>query len=148
MLAHGAAAAATFRLRREREPERIRAVLDLSAATSGMLYVSLLVLLAGGILSGIAGGWFTSGRLWIWASLVLLVVIIVAMYAMASPYFRDLRHAVGLRAYQDRKDAPDPTPADPQELERLLMSGRPIGVAVVGLGGIAIITWMMVLKPF
>ena len=37
MLAHGVAAVAAFRLRREREAERIRAILDLSAASSGML---------------------------------------------------------------------------------------------------------------
>ena len=45
-LAHGASAAAALRLRHERELERVRVLLDLSQSASGLMYTSVVVLLA------------------------------------------------------------------------------------------------------
>ena len=56
-LAHGASAAVAFRLRKERDLERVRALLDLSSSTISALYISLLVLLAAGIWAGFLGRW-------------------------------------------------------------------------------------------
>ena len=57
LLAHGSSAAMAFALRRERNPERIRALLDLSGSTMSVLYLSLLVLIAAGIISAFMGHW-------------------------------------------------------------------------------------------
>src|SRR5436853_7693850 len=78
-MAHGASMAMAFQLRREHEPARIRAMLDLSRATVPGAYISLIVLLVAGIIAGIMGNWFTRG--WIWTALVLLVVLMGLMYS-------------------------------------------------------------------
>ncbi len=139
LLAHGVSVGVGFRLRSERDPVRIRALLELSNA----------YLLLGGILAGISGGWWTSGKLWIWAAVLLLVAIAVGMYVVALPYFNNVRHAVGVATYDDaKKGLQPPEPAAPAQLEALLQSSAPIVTAVIGLGGILLIGWLMVMKPF
>jgi hypothetical protein len=149
LIAHGASVAVAFRLRSERDPARIKALLELSNAYLNAMYGGLTVLLVFGILAGISGAWWTSGKLWIWAAVVLLVLIAVGMYVVALPFFNNVRHAVGLATYDDvRKDLQPPEPASASQLETLLASSAPVTTAVIGLGGLAIIAWLMVLKPF
>lgn len=149
VLSHGASASVLFRLRSERDPARIRALLELSNAYLGWTYGALGLLLLSGILAGIVGDWWTSGRLWLWVSVVLLVGVIIGMYLVAAPYFERLRHAVGLQTYQDVKERRDPPPpATDGELAVLLQSSRPAMVALIGFGGIGLITWLMMFKPF
>jgi hypothetical protein len=149
LIAHGASVAVAFRLRSEREPARIRALLELSNAYLNAMYLGLTVLLIGGILAGISGGWWTSGKLWIWAAVVVLVGIAVGMYVVALPYFNNLRNAVGLATYQDaQKGLAPPEPLPVGQLETLLSSSAPAVTAAIGLGGIVVIAWLMVLKPF
>ncbi len=149
VLVHGASASVAFRLRGERDPARVRALLELSNAYLTWAYVALLVLLVSGIVAGIVGGWWTGGQLWLWVSVGLLVAVIVGMYAVAAPYFESLRHAVGLPTYQDlRKGLDPPAPVSGDELALLLASPRPAIVAAVGLGGITLIATLMVIKPF
>jgi hypothetical protein len=146
VLGHGASAMASLRLRAEREPERIRALLDLSSGSLTIAYIGLLLLLVAGVVAGFAGGWW--GRLWIWTSLVLLVLIAVAMYPLGSQYYSKVRHAVGMRTYQNKKDDPDPMPSSPAELDALLTSSRPGLLAAIGGIGLLVILWLMVFKPF
>jgi hypothetical protein len=149
VLLHGASASVAFRLRSEREPARIRALLELSNAYLNWMYGALGLLLLSGIAGGFAGGWWTSGRLWLWVSVGLLVTIVVGMYGVAAPYFEALRHAVGLPTYQDIRERRDPPPlATDDELAGLLLSRRPAIIATIGLGGIGVITWLMLFKPF
>lgn len=149
VLVHGASAMVAFKLRGERDRTRIQALLELSNAYLNWLYLAFLVLLVAGILAGIAGGYWTSGRYWLWASLGVLIAIVVAMYLLATPHFDALRHALGMPTYDDaRKKLEPPPPASDEELARLLGSARPMQAAGVGIGGIAIITAMMMLKPF
>ncbi|MEP7358314.1 MAG: hypothetical protein ABI847_13795, partial [Anaerolineales bacterium] len=70
LLAHGASASAAFALKRERSLEKVRALLELSSASIGLTYISLLVLLAAGIIAAFMGHWWGHG--WIWVSLALL----------------------------------------------------------------------------
>ena len=93
---HGVAIWMAIQISRERDRTRMAALLDLSASSLGGLYVGLLLLLIGGIWGGILGGWF--GKLWIWLALGLVIAISVAMYAVATPYFRTLRAAVGIKS--------------------------------------------------
>ena len=52
VLAHGASAFAAIRIRSEREPSRVAALLDLSGTSMSLMYVSLLVLVGAGIAAG------------------------------------------------------------------------------------------------
>ena len=141
---HGASGLAAFRIRATRDPAQIRTLLDLSSMALGLTYVGLLLLLIGGIAAGIAGEHFSRG--WIWAAIVILVIIIVAMYAMATPFYGQLRVAAGVRA-KDPKVDPNPT-IDQAQIDALAASSRPMVLLAIGGVGLILILWLMVLKPF
>src|SRR5215469_17722501 len=92
LLAHGTAAAVAFALRRQREVERVRDLLDLSRGATMVANVSLLVLLAAGITAGFMGNWWSHG--WIWASLGLFILISVTMTLLGSRALNRLRQLV------------------------------------------------------
>jgi hypothetical protein len=146
VLAHGVSMVAAFQLRGERERARVTALLDLSGSSLMVVYIGLLVLLAGGVAAGFVGGHW--GRLWIWISLGLLVGIAGFMYVVATPYYARLRNAVGQKAYSDKKDAPAPEPVSEAELAALLDTPRAHILAGVGGLGLVIIIWLMEVKPF
>jgi hypothetical protein len=148
---HGVSMAVMFQVRGQRDPDRIRALLDLSSSTIGAMYLFLLVLLLAGILSGIAGAWWTSGRLWIWAAVGLLFVVIVAMYAVMTRYYIALRAAVGPASPANTGEAAvvaQSAALSAPELEVMLGSSRPLVGAAIGIVGMIVIVWLMTAKPF
>jgi hypothetical protein len=144
VLAHGTSAFVAFRVRAERDRCRVVALLDLSTASMGFMYGSLLVLVLAGIAAGVVGHWFA--QWWTWASILLLVAITAAMGGYAAPYYRRLREALGLPSPRAR--GVTTTPATPEELEALLRAGRPGWMAAIGGVGLAVLLWLMVFKPF
>ena len=145
-MSHGVGAWSSFRLDRERDPVKVRALLELMSESLMGVYLGLLILLIFGIWAGIAGGHFA--RAWIWAALVLLIAIAVAMYLIATRYYAGVREAVGLRSQQTNKDAPDPVPVPQADLDAMLARNPSAALAAVGFGGLALILLLMVLKPF
>jgi hypothetical protein len=143
---HGVAIWMTMVLPRERDRTRMAALLDLSSASLGGVYVGLVLLLIGGIWGGIMGSWF--GSLWIWVALVLLIAIAVVMYIVATPYFRSLRDAIGIKSQYGPKDAPDPVALPDADVVALAARSPVAVLSVVGVGGLVIILWLMVVKPF
>jgi hypothetical protein len=146
VISHGASAWAVIALRRETDPGRIRALADLSSASLTVMYVGLLLLLVGGVWAGIAGDWFRFG--WIWAALALFVAVSVGMYAIATPYFKRLRIALGQRVMGMPKDAPDPLPLVDGEIAAVAAAAPASLLVTVGVGGLLVILWLMVVKPF
>ncbi len=145
-MGHGASMWVSDQIRRERDPARIKVLLELSSRSLGLVYGSLLTLLVAGIAAGIMGSHF--GRGWIWAAIVVLIAILVLMYALASRYYGRIREAVGMRSYQTPKDAPDPTPVSDAELIALVDSRRPDVIGLVGVIGLLVLVWLMMFKPF
>src|SRR5215472_12656033 len=92
LLAHGTATAVAFALPRQREVERVRALLDLSRGVTMVANISLLVLLAAGITAGFMGNWWGQG--WIWTALGLLVLMSISMSVLGSRPFNRLRMLV------------------------------------------------------
>src|SRR5690606_8692819 len=117
--------------------ERIRTLLDLSQIAVGVMYIGLLLLLIGGIAAGLVGGHFSRG--WIWASLVLLVLTMVAMYAMATPFYGRFRAAVGTGPAVNATTPLEP--ASDAEVEALASSGRPMALFAIGAIGFVLILW-------
>ena len=139
LLAHGVSVSVLLRLRTERKRDRITTLLDLSSSSMTGFYASIVVLLAAGTLAGFIGNWWR--MVWIWASLGLFLAIAAAMYPLATAYLRRVRAAVGKR--------PSGAPmASDEEIDELLGSGRPVLIAVIGFGGLLVILWMMMFKPF
>jgi len=149
LMAHGTSVFVALRLRSETDHERIARGLELSGMSSPAMFLALLALLASGILSGIVGGWWTSGQLWIWVSVALLVALVVLMYALPVRHLNAVRHALGRPTYADvRKGRQPPLPAGEAEVTALLASPLPLYTAAISFGGIALITWLMIMKPF
>jgi hypothetical protein len=145
MLTHGVSVSITFALRQERSPEQVRALLELSANSYKGMYL-LLLLLASGIIAGFMGQWWDSG--WIWASLLLLIAIIVAMAILGGAIYSRVRKAAGLPYSERGKPFPAEPPRSPEEVQTQLAMANPILLAVVGYGGILVILWLMMFKPF
>ena len=146
VLAHGTSVMVALQLRGERQPARVRALLDLSGGSIRVMYIALLILLVGGVAAAFGGGYW--GRLWIWASIVVLVAVLGLMYARATSYYARVRAAVGIRPYNAPKDAPDPVPLPASEVDALLSGGRAFELVGIGGLGLMVIVWLMVAKPF
>lgn len=134
-LAHGASTKVILKLRSEKDPERLAVLLDLSADYMNVLYGSLLVMILAGIGGGFIGKWWGSG--WIWTGIVLLLGIASAMYSMATLPMSKLRKALGPAVHER-----------PEDLEARRAVIRPVLIAAIGYGGLAVIVWLMVFKPF
>ena len=148
-IAHGTSMAVGFRLKRERDPARVRALLDLSSWTLGVWpSVAFVVGVVAGIVAGIMGGWF--GQAWIWIAIVVLAIVAGAMTPLVAARLNVLRAAAGTRAVNpfSRKPPDAPLAQDDAELERLLAAWDPLPAAIMGFGGFALILWLMMFKPF
>jgi hypothetical protein len=145
-VSHGVGIWAIVQIQRDRNPVQIRHLLGLSSESLTGVYIGLLLLLIGGIWAGISGDWFRYG--WTWAALGLLVLIIVGMYVVAVPYFRRLRAAVGIRPMNWPKNDPDPVALPEADIAALAARAPVTSLTVIGFGGLLVILWLMVLKPF
>jgi hypothetical protein len=146
LLAHGTSSSVSFALRREQNIERIRALLELSGNSYGVMYISLLVLLLSGITAGVIGHWW--GQIWIWASLVLLIVLIGAMTGLGSMIYGAARKACGPPFFEGGRIHPPMEPAGENEIRAILARGNPVLLTAIGYGGLAVILWLMRFKPF
>jgi small-conductance mechanosensitive channel len=145
LLAHGVSATVLLRLRTERNPDTLRTLLDLSRRSVAVMSVGFVVWFLTGIAAGFSGNWWTSGRYWIWVSLAIAIVITGVMTPMGRFYLDRVRAALGM----DAKGSFDSTAqVDPVALEAAIASGRPGLLAAIGIGGLAILGWLMVAKPF
>jgi small-conductance mechanosensitive channel len=146
LIGHGVSVFVAWRLRTERDVASIRTLLDLSRRSIGVMSIGLVTWFLGGILAGFSGSWWTSGQLWIWASLVLAIVVVGMMTPMGRFYFNRIRAAVGV---DPRTNAADPNfVVDQGAVEAAIASGNPMLLTVVGVGALVILAWLMIVKPF
>jgi plastocyanin len=138
LAAHGVSMAVMFRVRRERDPQRVNELLQLSASSISGFYYSLGVLLLGGIVAGFLGHWWSQA--WIWAAIAILVLVSVAMYAMARPYYRRVRFVAQAMADGSRAVTED-------QFAGVLQGPRPQWIAGIGGVGLLAILYMMMFKP-
>ena len=152
IMAHAASAYAIFMVRRERDRERICFWLQLSHMGKNPAILSLSLILLTGITMMVMSGWWRYG--WPWASLGMIVAIRFGMARFASGYMKKLRAAVSMP--EPVKTGPEFSALIPQTggpisqwaLEKLVATGRPKLVASIGLGGLTLILYMMLFKPF
>ena len=146
---HGVAIAMAFRLRSERDPGRIAAILDMSlwmVSPKSLMSIGFIVLFVSGIAAGFTGGYW--GRLWIWVAIGLLVVITGLMTPIGAGHYNKVRAAIGQKLPRDKSDAPPPAPLPADQLEALLMAPTPWILTVLGGLGFAVIVLLMAFKPF
>jgi len=146
LLAHGVSAAVAFALKTERDMVRIRALLDLSAASYPAMIYSMYAFFLLGIIAGFLGNWWGFG--WPWVSIILGIVIVLLMAILGSGYYGEARKAAGIRYnFRGKWFPPEPAKSD-EEVYAILTKTNPILLTVIGYGGFAVITWLMVAKPF
>jgi len=145
-LAHGTSVAMAFKIRSEKNFDRIRAMLDLSASTIMIMFLSLLMMgLTGLAMPFILKIW---NKGWVWISIVLMVIVVVQMGFMNEKRYKHLRKLVGLPYMVGNKEFPAEEPASQEEVEAQLNKLK-IG-ELMGVGYVIpmIVLWLMVFKPF
>jgi hypothetical protein len=145
-LAHGTAAAMVFKVRTETDFARIRAMLDLSVSTFQAYMLSFTIMgLTGLIMPFLIHIW---DRVWIWLSIVLILVVVVWMGLVNEKQIKQLRRLVGLPYMQGFNEFPAEPPASLEEVAALLKKINPYQWALIGYGIPAIVLWLMIFKPF
>jgi hypothetical protein len=150
LIAHGVSVGVVLRLRTERDPAAVRTLVDLSRGSMVVMSLGGLIWLVAGIAAGFTAnggaGWWTNGTYWIWVSLVLAIVIIGLMTPLGRLYLNRIRAAVGVDV---KTGAATPGfQVDPAALEAAVRSGNPTLLAGIGAGGLLILLWLMIFKPF
>jgi len=145
-LAHGTSIAMAFKIRSETDFARIRAMLDLSASTIMVMFISFLAMgLTGLAMPFILKLW---GKGWIWASIVLMVIVVVQMGLMNEKRYKILRKLVGLPYMQGSKEFPAEPPASQVNVEAHLKKMKVTDLVIVSYGIPIVVLWLMVFKPF
>ena len=136
---HGGSMFVAYRIRQVGgDREKIADLLTFSGTTVRPMYMSLGALTLFGLLAGVKGQWFHYW--WIWAAIIILVVSTGLMTAIARPYFKRITAACAVR--------PSGVPrASDEELAELLSGPTTNLVSAVGVLGLAVILYLMVMKP-
>lgn len=157
LLMHGGVLAATYALRQERQPERLVALLDLSALTfdsrrtfGRIFWLDLLAVVFSGVALMVMGGFWRFG--WPWVSIAVFAGIMIAMARFGSGPMVDLRRAAGVPwIKREGIGRPEWMPAeavDPPGIESALTRVRPGFLTAIGAGGFLVLLWLMMFKPF
>jgi MFS family permease len=142
---HGVSAAIIFQVHRERQPEKLKTLLELSFTLSGFAYASLLLMLVAGVILGFMGQWW--GKVWIWLAIGILLVMSVLMGIFASYRLNQLRWALGAPSPAFKEPPPDEI-APAEEIERLIQKAKPWPIMLIGVVGWGLVLWLMMFKPF
>jgi hypothetical protein len=138
LLSHGVSVGVALRLRRERDPVRVLTLVQLSGSSIAAFYVSLLLLVGAGVALGFLGHWWS--YIWVWTAIGVLVVTMLLMYAIATPYFRKIRVVAGAMAQGSQA-------VTGEQFDELLTSSRLFLVVVIGVVGLGLILWLMIMQP-
>jgi hypothetical protein len=145
-MAHGASATMAFKVRKETDFARIRAMLDLSNSTMITMGMAFLVMgLTGLILPFMIHIW---NRGYIWVSIVLMLFVAIYMAVFNETSYKELRRLVGLPYRKGSKELPAEPPSSPEEVAALLKKTSVTGLVVVGYVIPAFVLWLMIFKPF
>lgn len=145
-LAHGTSIVMAFQLRKETDLARIRALLDLSMSSMVTMFIAFMVMgISGLIMPFILRIW---NRGWIWASIILMIVVFLYMVFMNDKRYTHLRRMVGLPYRIGGKQFPAEEPASQEEVVAHIRRLNVNEMAIVGYVIPMIVLWLMVFKPF
>jgi hypothetical protein len=118
--------------------ERISELIAFSRSTVVPMYISLGLLLLGGIVTGTQTDAFNDW--WIWEAIVVLVVATGFMMAVAKPYMSRLLEACTVR--------PSGVPrVSDEELQELLSGPTTRIVSAIGSVALVVILYLMIFRP-
>ena len=134
---HGASAFVAFQIRRMRDPVAIANQLELSQQATRLAYIGLILLLIGGAGAATVNDFWSKS--WVWGSVVVLVIVLVAMYVVGARYYYGLRDRLAGKG--------GTTPIAGDELAAYLDSRVPDILSGIGGLGLLVLVWLMVVKP-
>jgi hypothetical protein len=138
---HGVSMFVLYRIRGvDLDRTRITELISFSGLTTMPMYVSLLVLVLGGVGAGITSHIYFS-QLWLWVSIGILVVTVGLMTSVAAPYFKQITAACEVRP------SGVPRKSD-EELGALLHGSTTTLITAVGSIGLVAILYLMIFKPW
>lgn len=142
LTAHGVQVMVMWRMRGA-DPQESLTLLD---ALPGLLLmrVTLGIVVVSGLIAGFIEPWWQ--QWWMWLSLALLVAIWAAMWRWGGGYF-SLIQETATRAVEERARGPGSTVAM-ETFEKTRTGWQPVGMMIGGIGGLAVILWLMMFKPF
>ena len=147
--AHGTSMAIAFLLPKEKDPVRMKALLDVSGITILPLGVSLLVILLTSLYMGFTAGWVRTG--WRGLSFLLLLGVVIWMTWYSRAYYSPIRKALG-NFYMTGFSTPNlpvgERAIDMNEVQSLIQKTNPHLLATVGLVVTGVLIWLMRFKPF
>lgn len=146
MLAHGVQVTVMWRIRAEPDPEKMEWLFHPMPSTRLLQVLLAAIVLTGGV-SAIVAPWWR--QWWVWISLALLVAITWVMRRYGGGYF-GLIETPTMELIEAAKSGADAAglAAKRAAYDAARLSPHPFIVTVVGLGGLAVILWLMVFKPF
>jgi hypothetical protein len=146
VVAHAVSAFVLLRLISERNPEKVRRLLTLSSKSLLVAGIGFLIWFICGVTAGFSGNWWTSGRYWIWASLAIAIIVTGVMTPMGRIYLNRIREAVGIDPKTGKVNAS--APVDVAAVDAAVATGQPAILAAIGIGGLVLLFWLMIAKPF
>lgn len=137
----------SFRLRDERDRAKLTALLDLSASSYPVMAVGFLLIIGSAVAMGVMNSWWQTA--WFWAAVVVFMVVLSVMTPMATLRYGQIRRALGLKMPMGSKAKDgERRELNDEELNTLLNSVNPWLLAALGFGGIAVMSGLMMFKPF
>jgi len=143
MLAHGVHAAAMLAFRNEKDPERSLAFFNVIPQLTLVRYLTVIMGVPG-LIAAFITTWWRQG--WVWASVVVFMIVSFVMYKCGTGYFGLIQEAAN-RAVEAKKNNSE-VEAAYKIFENVRNAPHPIVVSIVGMVGLAIILWLMRFKPF
>ena len=140
LVCHGVSMFVLYRIRNvDLDRGKIAELISFSGLTTMPMYISLLVLVAGGVGAGLTIHAF--GQLWLWVAIGILLVTIALMTSVAAPYFKQITAACEVRP------TGVPRKSD-EELDALLHRSTTSLITAIGAAGLVSILYLMIFKPW
>jgi hypothetical protein len=142
LLGHGVQVGVMWRQRQEADPGRNLAFFEVLPSSLPLRILGAGVVLSGLLLTTAMSLW---SRAWVWLSIGALAVIWVVMWRYAGAYY-DALETAGARAIEAAGTAEEPSARAAWDRARL--GPEPAILTIVGIGGLLVILWLMMFRPF
>jgi hypothetical protein len=112
LISHAASVHMAFAIRRGNDIQRLHLLLQLSISSYRTMYPALLVIVLTGIIMGFQAHWWNFG--WIWTSLTLPILIVVAMGFLDGATYGKVKGLLGMGWQQEGPIPPEALTVNPQ----------------------------------
>lgn len=142
MLGHGVQVGVMWRQRQEADPRRNLSFFEVLPSSLPLRVLGASVVLSGVLLTAATSAW---DRVWIWLSIVVLAAIWVVMWRFGGAYY-DALETTGSRAIE--AEGTEDELLAKGAWDRARLGPEPAVLTVAGIGGLLVILWLMMFRPF